>query len=91
MLNAFALVVICALALLGALLVIKLGTWPKRAAEERRHPYAEAINVLSWGGLILTGGLGWLGALVWAYAPPGGTGIEGPDRELESRLTAEKA
>jgi hypothetical protein len=73
MLTAFAFIVLCVIVLLIVLAIVKLGQWPKNAAESRQHPYADAINVLSWGGLILTGGLGWLAALVWAYAPPGGS------------------
>ena len=72
MLTTLAFIVLCVLALLVVYAIVKLGQWPKQAAEAREHPYSDAINVLSWGGLILTGGLGWLVALVWAYAPPGG-------------------
>ena len=72
MLMALAFIVICLLAALFVYAFIQLGFWPKKAAVQRDHPYTDAINVLSWGGLILTGGLGWLAALVWAYAPPGG-------------------
>lgn len=72
MLMALAFIVICLLAALFVYALIQLGLWPKKAAARRDHPYTDAINVLSWGGLILTGGLGWLAALVWAYAPPGG-------------------
>ena len=70
MLTAVAFVVLCFLALLVAVAIVKLGQWPKQAAEARGHPHVDAINVLSWGGLLMTAGLGWLAALVWAYAGP---------------------
>ena len=72
MLTGVAFVVPCLLAGLAVYAIVQLGCWPKRAATSRDHPYTDAINVLSWGGLVLTGGVGWLAALVWAYAPPGG-------------------
>ena len=85
MLTVLAFLVICLLAALGVYAVIQLGLWPKKAATARDHPYTDAINVLSWGGLVLTGGLGWLAALVWAYAPPGGR------RPSETATPAEQA
>ena len=68
-LNVIAFIVLCLLAGLVVFALIKLATWPKRVALERGNPYVDSINVLSWGGLVLTGGLGWLAALTWAYAP----------------------
>ena len=68
-LNIMAFIVLCLLAVLVVYAIIKLATWPKRAALARNNPYVDSINVLSWGGLVLTGGLGWLAALTWAYAP----------------------
>ena len=82
MLNAIAFLVLCILVLLGVYVFIKLGQWPKKAAQAHGHPYVDAINVLSWGGLLLTAGLAWLGALVWAYAPPGGLRAAG---DIETR------
>jgi hypothetical protein len=59
---------------IGATLVglfVFLAMWPGRTAKARNHPYAEAVNVAGWV-TILTGGLFWPAALVWAYAcsPP---------------------
>ena len=68
-LNVFAFIVLCLLVGLAVFALIKLATWPKRAALARNNPYVDSINVLSWGGLVLTAGLGWLAALTWAYAP----------------------
>ena len=51
------------------LIIIKLGALPGNIAKEREHPQAEAINVCGWIG-ILTLGLAWPVALVWAYLRP---------------------
>ena len=50
-------------------LVVKLGPLPGRIAKDRGHPQADAIMVLGWIGVI-TLGLVWPVALVWAYARP---------------------
>ncbi len=46
-----------------------IGAAPGRIARERNHPQAEAINVCGWLGLI-TLGVPWIVAMVWAYAKP---------------------
>ena len=66
----FAFLVLVLLAVLAAYLFIKLAFWPRNVARERGHPQADAINVLSWTGLLLTAGLGWIVALTWAYTKP---------------------
>ncbi len=68
-LNIFALVVL--IVLVAAVLVIAalIGAAPGRIARERNHPQAEAINVCGWLGLI-TLGVPWIVAMVWAYAKP---------------------
>jgi len=65
-----AFLVLVLLAVAGAYLFIKLAFWPRNAARERSHSQADAINVLSWCGLLLTGGIGWIVALTWAYMRP---------------------
>lgn len=70
MLMVFAFLVLVLLAVLATYIFIKLAFWPRNAARERGHPQADAINVLSWCGLLLTGGLGWVVALTWAYVKP---------------------
>ena len=68
-LNIFALVIL--IVLVAAVLVIAamIGAAPGRIARERNHPQAEAINVCGWLGLI-TLGIPWIVAMVWAYAKP---------------------
>ncbi|MDF1700035.1 MAG: DUF3302 domain-containing protein [Planctomycetota bacterium] len=66
----FAFLVLVLLAVLLVYALVALAKWPKSVALQRGHPYPDAVNVLSWGGLILTAGLAWLGALTWAHATP---------------------
>ena len=65
-LDIFALVVIAVM--IGALivLVVKVGPLPGKIAKNRGHPQADAIAVLGWIGVV-TLGLAWAVALVWAY------------------------
>jgi hypothetical protein len=97
MLMVFAFLVLVLLAVLAAYLFIKLAFWPRNAARERGNRQADAINVLSWSGLLLTAGVGWLVALTWAYmqprdaSPADATGLVDRIRALESDIQALKA
>ncbi len=62
-------IVLVGLGLIGLWLFAELGSLPGKKAAERKHPQAEAINVLGWLGLIF-GGVGWIVALVWAHMKP---------------------
>lgn len=53
----------------GVSLIIALGRLPGVVARQHNHPRARAIEVLGWLGLV-TYGLLWIVALVWAYMPP---------------------
>jgi len=66
MAKLFALVVMGLLCLFTAVFVVWLGSLPARIARRRHHPQVDAINAMSWLGLLLTGGVGWGLALVWA-------------------------
>ena len=39
---------------------------PGKTARERGHPQADAINMCSWLGILLTGGIVWIVAMVWS-------------------------
>lgn len=56
-------VVFCA----GIFLVIWLGDMPGTIAKKRNHPQVTAVQALSWFGLLFTGGIGWIVAMVWAF------------------------
>ena len=65
-LDIFALIVMGVLLAVVIWLVVLLGSMPGKIAKDRGHPQADAINVLGWIGVI-TLGLAWPFALVWAY------------------------
>ncbi len=49
-----------------ALLVLLLGL-PGRIAHARRHPEAEAVNMMGWVGFMAV--VPWIQALIWAFKP----------------------
>ena len=87
MLEIFALIVLFVLCAAVIALMVVLGNLPGKMARSANHPQADAISILAWIGL-LTGGLGWLLALVWAkYKPdPGRDRLEQRISELEAQL-----
>lgn len=86
MLDVFALIVIVVLLSVGIGVVVTFGSLPGNIARQRKHPQADAINVLGWIG-IATLGVPWLLALVWAYARPS----PAPDSSFEDRLSTVEA
>lgn len=84
-LDIFALIVILVIITVVIWLVTLLGPMPGKIAKQRNHPQADAISVLGWIGLI-TLGVGWLIALVWAYMRP--IGQVAANAQMEERLTA---
>ncbi len=92
-LDIFALVVMGILVGFVIWLVVLLGPMPGNIAKTRGHPQAEAINVVGWIGVI-TLGLAWPIALVWAYTrTPAQTTGDLSERvdTLEAQLAALKA
>ena len=69
-LDIFALVVFAVLIAFVVFLAVKLGPLPGNIARKRGHPQADAINVLGWIGVV-TLGLAWPLALIWAYTRSG--------------------
>ncbi len=80
MLEIFALVVLGVVCAIGLWLLVIIGNLPGKLAREAGHPQAEAISYLAWIGL-LTLGIGWFIALVWAKMKP-----LGRDPALEQRV-----
>lgn len=66
MLDYIALAILILLVLVIVFAVLKLAALPGKLAESKGHPQADAIRVCGWLGL-LTGGVCWIIALVWAY------------------------
>ncbi len=69
-LDIFSLVVIGILVGFAIWLVVLLGPMPGNIAKQRGHPQADAVNVLGWIGVI-TLGLAWPIALIWAFIRTG--------------------
>ncbi len=92
MLEIFALIVLGVLVAAGIWLVVTIGNIPGNIARAAEHPQADAISVLAWIGL-LTLGLGWFVALVWARMEPvrPSAALDERVRELEARLARMEA
>ena len=92
MLDYFALLVIFVIVAAGIWIAVLLGNLPGNMARAADHPQAEAISLLGWIGL-LTMGLGWFAALVWAkYRPPAArVELEARIKQLEGQLQEGKA
>jgi uncharacterized protein DUF3302 len=84
-LDIFALLVITILLAAVIWLVVLLGSLPGSIANRRGHPQAEAIQALGWIGII-TLGIGWFVAIVWAYTNPAGKSSTEP--ALDARVEA---
>jgi len=56
----FILIILCAV-----VVFVGLAQLPGKTARERNHPQAEAINIASWLGLLLTMGVVWVIAMIW--------------------------
>jgi hypothetical protein len=87
MLEIFALIVLFVLVAAAIWLVVLIGNIPGNIARAAEHPQAEAISILAWVGL-LTLGIGWFVALVWAKAKPIAPGpqLDRRVRQLEQKL-----
>jgi len=65
-LNIAALIVLIFVAGVVVYLLYFLGGLPGRIASQRGHSQADAVRIMGWLGL-LTGGVLWAVALIWAY------------------------
>lgn len=92
MLEIFALIVLGVVLAAGIWLVVTIGNIPGNIARAAQHPQADAISVLAWIGL-LTMGLGWFIALVWARMKPAPPATVPDERfaELEARVARMEA
>jgi hypothetical protein len=85
MLDVFVFVVLAVLLAAIAFIAVKLGALPGKIARSRNHPQVEAINVCAWLGLI-TLGLAWPFALIWAYTRPAKAAVT--DGKASAELTS---
>lgn len=68
-LDIIAFAVFAVLLAAGVVIVVTLGSLPGQIAHKRGHPQAAAITVAGWLGLV-TGGILWPLALIWAFLRP---------------------
>jgi hypothetical protein len=68
-------IILVLLFLLAIWIYVEMAKFPGQKARERGHPQADAINVLSWIGLLF-GAVPWVVALVWAHMQPVGAPME---------------
>ena len=85
-LDVFAFLVMGVIVAAIAVAAFVLGGLPGKIAESRNHPQAEAVKVCGWIG-ILTLGILWPVAFIWAYTKPMrvAVGNADPDFPIPSR------
>jgi hypothetical protein len=71
--DIIAFVVFAVLLVAAVVIVVTLGSLPGQIAHKRAHPQAAAITVAGWLGLV-TGGVIWPLALIWAFLKPAAAG-----------------
>jgi len=72
-LDIFTFIVLAVLLAVVIFFFMKLGELPGKIAGKRNHPQADAITICGWLG-ILTLGLLWPIAIIWAYTRPAESG-----------------
>ena len=88
-LDVFAWIVFILIILSAVVVFVALAQLPGKTARERNHPQAEAINIASWLGLLLTMGVVWVIAMIWSRTvPPGAVASDGGELErLRARMS----
>ena len=66
--------------------VILVGDLPGKVARERKHPQVSAVTALSWFGLLFTGGVLWIFAIVWAFFDHSKVGAGSTVAALEAEI-----
>ena len=65
-LDIFAWIVFVVSVICIAGVMVSLAQMPGKTARDRGHPQAEAINLAGWLGLLMTLGVVWVVAMIWA-------------------------
>lgn len=66
---------------------VALAQLPGKIARKKNHPQAEAINWAGWLGLLLTMGVVWVLAVIWAnLRPVGDADLLAENEELRQRV-----
>ena len=79
----FAWIVLIIIIVVIVWLFVALAMLPGQIARKRGHPQAEAINAAGWLGLLLTLGVVWSLALIWALMKPTGGSDEDDSTAVE--------
>ncbi len=69
MLDVFTFFIMAVLIAVIIIFIVMLGPLPGKIAKRRGHPQADVIRVCGWLGIITLGIL-WPFALIWAYMKP---------------------
>jgi hypothetical protein len=72
----------------GVYMVILLGDLPAGIAKKRNHPQLAAVQAMSWLGLLFTGGIVWILAMIWAYYDYSACAEPAANEELQSENEA---
>ncbi len=87
-LDIFTFIVLAVLLAVVIFFFMKLGELPGKIASKRNHPQADAITICGWIG-VLTLGLLWPIAIIWAYARPTNQSVQAhsePDGRTEGTV-----
>ena len=80
----FVLIMIAATLIVGFVVLAQL---PGKMAAANKHPQAAAINMAGWLGLILTVGIVWIVAMIWAQTKPAAAAPPGENVDaLKARI-----
>jgi len=82
-LDIFTFIVLAVLLAVVIFFFMKLGELPGKIASKRNHPQTDAITICGWLG-VLTLGLLWPIAIIWAYTRPAESGDRHNDIDLLS-------
>ncbi len=72
LIDYFAWLVLIVIVVSAVYVLVALAMLPGKIATKNNHPQVAAINVAGWLGLLLTAGVAWAVAMVWANMKPAG-------------------
>lgn len=83
-LDYFAWIVFIVIVVSVVAVFIVLAQMPGKTATANGHPQADAINMASWLGLLFTGGIVWILAMIWSRMRPVARPFEGDHAEFDA-------
>ncbi|QOL27180.1 DUF3302 domain-containing protein [Thalassotalea sp. LPB0316] len=85
-LDYFAWVVFITIIVAALAIVVALCKIPGKIAKDNNHPQAEAINVAGWLGLLLSFGVIWVIAIIWAKTKPVTTNVPSEIEDIKASI-----